>query len=475
MSSTVSAVGPSEATSAELVRRLGDVLPPARVVVQPNVLDGYSHDSWPVAVVLEKLGRHDYRPDVVVRARDQDDVAATLRVASLLGVPVTARGLGSSVTGQALPTRGGVVLDLSGLDGEPQLDDTDLTVTAAAGIRGSDLEEWLAQRGYTMNFFPQSLDRSSIGGWLATRATGQLSSKYGGIEDAVVRYTVVLADGSAVEVGQRPRASIGPDLRQLFLGSEGMFGVVTRVTLKVYRVAETTSAAWSLPDVATGVRAMREICQAGIRPSLMRFYDQAETRHAVPGYARGDCALFLSFDGPGRVAAAEDDEATRILARHGASPLGAEPVTSWYARRFDFSTVEGLLARDGGYAETIEVAHLWSGIENLYGSLVAALAPMADEVLGHFSHVYRQGVSLYVILLGVAPDNAEAARRLESIWRIAMETTLAAGGEISHHHGAGLARQQFVARALGSQHDLLRRLKAALDPAGLLNPGHLGL
>lgn len=476
MNTPSTASGLRNDTTTELARRLLSVLPAERVLIDGSSLDAYSHDAWPVSVLEQQLGQHPHRPDVVVQVVSEAEIVEVLAVAREAGTPLVPRGLGSSVTGQPLPTRGGIVLDLSLLVGEPEFDEVDLTVTAPAGVRGSDLEAWLSLRGYTMNFFPQSLPRSSIGGWIATRATGQLSSKYGGIEQAATAYTVILSDGTVVELSQKPRAAVGPDLRQLFLGSEGMFGVVTSVTLKVYRIADApVSEAWQLPDVYSGVLAMRRIYQAGLRPSLIRFYDETETRHAVPGHDAGGCALFLTFDSIGAVAEAERAEARRMIEDLGGVTLGGEPVESWYGRRFDFSTVEKLLAEDGGYAETIEVAHLWSGIEGLYKELTAALAPLADEVLGHFSHVYPQGVSLYVILLGRAADNEEAASRLAQIWKTAMEVTTRNGGELSHHHGAGLARQSFIPQSLGSQHGVIRRMKEALDPAAILNPGHLGL
>src|SRR6218665_987261 len=461
---------------ADVAARLGNLIDPERIVTDSGVLDRYSHDAWPVAVVQDQLGIHENRPDIVVRVTSTEDVINALAVARETRTPLTARGVGSSVTGQALPTKGGIVLDLALLVGEPSFDEMNMTVTASAGMRGSDLEEWLNYRGYTLNFLPQSMIRSSIGGWIATRATGQLSSKYGGIEAAVLSYDVVLSDGSAFEVGQKPRAAVGPDLRQLFLGSEGMFGIVTKLTLKIYPlVAASISEAWIIPTVPAGVKTMREIYQAGLRPSLMRFYDETESQHAVPNAQLEGCALFLTHDGLRSVAEAEHEESRKIVEKHGGRSIGAEPVLAWYGRRFDFSTVEKLLAEPGGYAETIEVAHLWTGILPLHEKLVAALTPLADEVLGHFSHVYTQGASLYVILLGRARDNAEAAERLDEIWRVAMETTTAAGGELSHHHGAGLARQAYIPENLGGQHLLIRRLKDALDPAGILNPGQLGL
>lgn len=466
----------ADGAGATLIERLRSVMSPDRVTDDSSTLDAFSHDAWPVAILQSQLGQHITRPDIVVSPTSIEEICGVLELARESGTPVTPRGLGSSVTGQSLPTRGGIVLDLSQLLGEPQLDDINMTVTAPAGVRGSDLECWLGERGMTMNFFPQSLDRSSIGGWIATRATGQLSSRYGGIEEACVGYTVVLSDGSVIKLGQKPRASVGPDLRELFLGSEGMFGIVTDVSLKVYSLPQTAiSEAWTLPSVSAGLAIMREIFQSGLRPSLMRLYDESEARHALPNRSVEGCAIFLTHEGLTSVATAEHSESARIVEAHGGYSLGPDPVNAWYDRRFDFSEVEKLLASEGGYAETIEVAHLWSGIENLYDRLTVALAPMADEVLGHFSHVYLQGISLYVILLGRADTNEEAARRLTEIWRVAMETTMQSGGELSHHHGAGLARQEFIPQSLGNKHQLIRRLKSALDEPRILNPGHLGL
>ena len=468
--------GTETSTEPIVVTQLRARLGTDAVLVDAATLSAYSHDTWPLSTLESQLDIHTHRPDVVVLVRSEDDVLAVLEVAREAGIPVVARGLGSSVTGQPLPTRGGVVLDLSGLGGEPILHDTDLTVTVPAGVRGSDLEAWLHERGLTHNFTPQSLDRSSVGGWLATRATGQLSSKYGGIEVACVAARVALSDGSVITLGQRPRAAVGPDLLQLFLGSEGMFGVVLEVTLRVYRITPSSlSEAWTFGSLEDGMAALRTIYQSGIRPALMRLYDAVEAGHAVGDSAGGLPVLFLTHDGLQGPAAADHAASREIVESLGGTSLGSGPVEAWYGRRYDFSTIERLLAEPGGYAETVEVAHLWSGLPTLYTELTTALAPYADEVLGHFSHVYTNGASLYVILLGRAPSNAEARDRLARIWQVAMETTTRVGGELSHHHGAGLARQEYIPENLGSQHELLRRVQLALDPAQILNPGHLGL
>jgi alkyldihydroxyacetonephosphate synthase len=164
-----------------------------------------------------------------------------------------------------------------------------------------------------------------------------------------------------------------------------------------------------------------------------------------------------------------------LCAAHGGTRMDVLGAEAWMDRRFDFSSVENLLAVPGGFAETIEVAHNWDGITGLYQALKTALTPLADEVLSHFSHVYTQGTSMYVILLGKAESDEAAVARLQQLWSTAMDVCLAHGAELSHHHGGGLARSPYSKQSLGSAHLVLQRIKRALDPAGILNPGKLGL
>ena len=466
----------NEYAVADIVQALQKVVQPQNIATQSEILDQYSHDAWPVSVLEKKLGIHNFRPDVVVTPRSKKEILGILKVARDNQVPVMARGLGSSVTGQSLATQGGMVLDLSQIVSEPILSILDMTVSASAGMRGSDLEEWLNKKSLTLNFYPQSLSRSTIGGWVATRATGQLSTKFGGIEDAAVGFSLILSDSTEIQVGQKPRAAVGPNLKELFLGTEGMFAVITDVTMKVYRKSEIQmSEAWLMPNVNSGIVAMREIMQSGIRPSLVRFYDEAEAQFAVPDLEVNKCVLFLTHEGLTSISKAEHLESSKIVEASGGVTLGSIPVENWYKRRFDFSAVEKILASKGGYAETIEVAHNWSEIEALYSRLVKELTPLSDTVLGHFSHVYTNGASLYIILFGKTDTDDEAVIRLRKLWDTAMTVVTELGGEISHHHGAGLARQDFIAKSLGKQHEILRKLKSVMDPEGILNPGHLGL
>lgn len=445
------------------------------VRTDPEELHAGSHDAWAVTAKGLLRGEDPYRPDAVVRVTAESQVEVALAWARRAGVPVTTRGLGSGVTGAATPLRGGIVLDLSGLAGPIDLDETDLTVTALAGTRGSDLESQLHERGYTLAHSPQSLELSSVGGWLATNATGQFSSRYGGIEDLVVGFAAALPTGESVDLAGTPRAPVGPDLRRLFLGAEGTLGVVTRVTLKVVPIPEERVVeALALPDVAAGIDAMRAITRAGLRPFLVRCYDPAETAFVLGDSSASGCALFLGCEGLRDVARAEQDAAVRLAVERGGRRLGPHPVERWLEHRFDYAALEEVLRRPGGVAETIEVAHFWSGVGALYDELTSALAPLAT-VLGHFSHVYPQGTSLYLILLGEEADAAAAEERLREIWDTAMRVCLRHGAAIAHHHGVGLARLPYLREALGQSMAVLERVKSALDPDGILNPGKLGL
>ncbi|MCP3371814.1 FAD-binding oxidoreductase [Bradyrhizobium cajani] len=438
-------------------------------------LDAYSYDCWPVTTKWRQQGSVPYRPDAVVMAQSTADVAAVMDWADANGVPVTARGLGSSVVGGPIPIRGGISLDLSKMTAVLRIDHENLLVTAQAGLNAGQLEAHLNEHGYTLNNSPQSLHRSSIGGWVATRETGQFSSRYGGIEELCSGLVAVLPGGRLLDTGTVPRMAVGPDLRQLLIGSEGCFAIVVEVTLRIFRLSPARRFQTLTFDALDGgIAAMRDIMQSGLRPFLLRLYDVEEARHAMVDHSFARPAMFLGTDGSRAMSELEMNECLDICLRHGGARIGERGVLAWMERRFDFSTIERILNTPGGVAETIEVSHSWSGISEIYTALKRRMAPLADEVLGHFSHAYADGVSLYIILLGKAANAAAAEARLHEIWRVAMEAALESGAAISHHHGTGLVRTGYVHRSLGSSALLLDLVKRAIDPKGILNPGKLG-
>jgi len=253
-------------------------------------------------------------------------------------------------------------------------------------------------------------------------------------------------------------------------------GVVTEVALKIFPLPEAqVNESITFPTVEAGKDAMRAIMAANIRPSLLRFYDVAEARHAMQDEAFASPVMFVGTEGVSAVADAEMVAIRAVCAKLGGEAIGPKGTEGWLERRYDFSTIEGYVMRPEGVAETIEISNNWERIMDTYNLVTERLSPMADEVLGHFSHVYTTGVSLYVILLGEAADGEESEARIKRIWEIAMEASLETGASISHHHGAGLARNPYVERALGSGLDVMQRIKDALDPNNTLNPGKLGL
>ncbi len=446
------------------------------VLVDEETIDLHSYDAWQVSAKWKNQGKRPFAPDVVVQAHSAKQISQILKWANKKNVPVTPWGGGSSVTGQALAAKGGIMLNTMSMNKVIALSDESLMVKVQVGKYGHKLEEELNARGYTLNHSPQSLDRSTVGGWVATRAMGQFSSRYGGIEDLVVTFTVVLPTGEIVETMNVPRAAVGPDLRQVFMGAEGTMGVITDVTLKIFPVSEfRLFEAVTFDNVEAGVTVMRQIMRQGLKPFLVRFYDVVEARHAMQDKTFEKCAMFLGFEGVETVARAEYGAVLDLCAAQGGEKIGPAPVEAWMGRRFDFSTVENILAENGGLAETIEIAHFWDGILETYYELKEALAPYAAEVLGHFSHVYPQGTSLYVILLGKDTDDATAEANLLEIWDVAMRICVKNGAAISHHHGSGLARLPYVQDALGSSTLVLQKIKAALDPNNIMNPGKLGL
>lgn len=461
---------------SHLITDLKSILPESQVLSDRETLQASSHDTWPLSTKLRRLGCHDYQADVVVKVTDEKQIQQVLALAKANDTPVTPRALASSVTGQPLPTRGGIVLDVTGMTQHREINITNLTVEVSAGYNGGQLEDELQQMGWTLGHSPQSLYHSTVGGWLSTLATGQFSSYYGGIEELVTAYTVILATGEKLRLKASPRAAMGPDLRQLFIGAEGTLGIVTSVQLKIFPLPQTRLYdSLELPSIDAGLEIMREQAMAGLRPFLLRLYDTNEARHAMQNPLQDKPVMFLGTQGVDAVAHAEMDAFMAIVHRHGGKSIGSEGVLKWMERRFDFSTVEKLLDSHGGFAETIEIAHTWDGISGLYHALHEMLTPLADEVLSHFSHVYPQGTSMYMILLGRESSDREAVEKLRTIWRETMRVCLEHHAELSHHHGGGLVRSPYARESLGSAHLLLRRVKQALDPNGTLNPGKLGL
>ncbi|MDQ1476515.1 MAG: alkyldihydroxyacetonephosphate synthase, partial [Actinomycetota bacterium] len=237
-----------------------------------------SRDWWPLAMIWALAAQVAARASVVVTPHDTAEVQAVLRLCNDARIPVTAAAGRSGVCGASVPVFGGVLLDLTAIRGIVSVDQTSLTVDVRAGTFGDVFEDELrAQHGVTCGHFPQSMALSTVGGWVACRGAGQMSTRYGKIEDIVEGLDVVLADGTLIHTGGAPRAAVGPDLNQVFLGSEGTLGVVVGARLRAHHLPATeVRGAFTFTSFETGLDTMRRIVQRGATPAVLRLYDATE-------------------------------------------------------------------------------------------------------------------------------------------------------------------------------------------------------
>ena len=349
------------------------------------------------------------RPAVVARPTDTDQVAAVLALCNEARVPVTPAGGRSGVCGASVPLFGGVALDLCGLSGIGDVDADSLVADLRAGTFGPDVESGLrAGHGLTLGHWPQSMDLSTVGGWLACRGAGQYSNRYGKIEDMVLGLEVVLADGRVVRTGgHAPRSATGPDLTQLFVGSEGTLGVITEGRFRVHPVPEGEGRrAFGFATFADGLDACRRILRRGAAPAVLRLYDATESGRS---FDLPDTNVLIVLDeaDPGLV------EATLAVVDEecgDADRLDDGLVERWLGHRNDVSALAPLW-RSGIVVDTVEVAARWAALPGLYRSVLDALAGVEGTLVAssHQSHAYTDGACLYFTFAG-RPPTRRAAR-----------------------------------------------------------------
>jgi alkyldihydroxyacetonephosphate synthase len=453
----------------------------AAITTEDAVRADAARDWWPIAIGWAAAGAVPRRPALVVRPATTAQVAAVLSACNDATVPVTAMAGRSGVCGGSVPVHGGVALDLTGLEGLLGVDETSLTADVRAGMFGPDLQDALGKTGdgYTLGHWPQSMDLSTVGGWLACRGAGQYSTRYGKIEDMVVGLEVVLADGRVVRTeGHGPRAATGPNLTQLFVGSEGTLGVITEARLRVHpRPAAEERRAFGFASFADGLEACRRILRRGATPAVLRLYDRTESERNFE-HPETNVLIVLDEGDPHVLAATLAVVDEECGPRAGATALDAALVERWLGHRNDVSALAPLW-RAGIVVDTAEVSGPWAVLPGLCDEVVAALSGLEGTLAAsaHQSHAYPDGACLYFTFGGRGPEgDAEWRERYyRRAWDTITEATLAHGAAISHHHGIGLQRARFLPRALGPAFDVLVSLKEALDPAGILNPGKLGL
>jgi len=459
-----------------LVTALGDA-----VSTDPDRLDAFVADTYWPALHAAAAGTPIARPDVVVRPRSEEAVAEVLRLANAHRVPVVPWGGGSGTQGACLPIHGGIVIDMTGLDEILAIDDVSMTVTAQAGVNGKRLEEALNARGLMLPHYPASVEWATVGGYIAARGSGVLSTRYGKIEDLLLSLRVATPAGGLIDTVGVPRHAVGPELTQLFVGSEGTLGVITRATLQLAPVPEERRfAAVAFPSIAAGTDAIRRALQRGHRPSVVRMYDEVATQKAfapVVGQDLDGIYTVFAFEGDAEAAQLEERRTLALAQEAGAEILDPALGARWWDRRYDFYRPPHNPELPSIWG-TLDVVATYDRIGAVYEALHTAVrepyAATGLELRMHFSHWYLWGTMIYGRF--VVPDGGPDALALhDRIWADGMTAALDAGGVMNDHHGVGIKLGPYMRRQHGGALDVMRRIKAALDPHGVMNPGKLGL
>lgn len=438
--------------------------------------------SWMLQMWLDRA-MEPTKPDFIVHPGSTEEVAEIMKIANRYRVPVVPWGGGSGSQGGAGPLFGGILLDTKRMNRILEINETNLTVTAQAGIIGTQLEWALNERGLTLPHYPASANCATLGGYLAPRGSGVISTKYGKAEQLVITMEVVLPDGTILRTPDVRNHASGPDFMGLWVGSEGTFGIITEATMQIERLPECRLLRGILfDDLSKALEAGRRIMTQRLDPLVVRLYDMPSTKKMIKRVLNLDLEgayMALGFDGWTEIATAQEKRALDICYDLGARDLGREPGEIWWNHRYDFYFPPLSLHLPEMYGTT-ETVTTFERIENLYYAKRAVIeenyARWNVTYIGHFSHWFPWGVMLYDRFVIEAPpqDAYEALTLHNEIWTRALKTSLECGAVLNEHHGIGFKIGYMMPDMYGSAWPFLQKLKDFMDPQGLMNPGKLG-
>ena len=455
---------------------------------------GYSlNRNWYTRTLLS-INKEVPLADFVVYPKTTEQVSNILKLANKEKIPITPYSGGSSGMGGNVPFKKGIVVDLKFLDKIIDINEESLLVTAQAGVTCWQLEDELNRRGYTSGHIQASHLSACIGGSIALRAAGRLSTGYGKIEDMVIGLEVVLPNGEILRTRSVPRHATGPDLNQLFIGSEGTLGIITEATLIINNYPEKrVFRAVLFSSLHLGLKAMRRIMQRDLRPIMGRLYDERETETLFKktwGIDEKGAYLVFGFDGPSDIVDRTLEIALKICREENGKDLGNEKGNFWWDHKFsdyypkDEKDVERWKALMGGKAAgaTIDICAPYHKIEDIHNDLRIVFKEKFGkkykaDFYGHLSHWYTSGTMTYCRWhLREVPQNAELLSIYREVWDALIQVALRHDGVIEHHHGVGRVLGRYIRDQYGSAgYSVLRKIKESIDPNNIMNIGVLGL
>lgn len=495
---------PKDAHLAELVL----AVPPSRLVDHPLInqdplrrLQHARGQSLPDWVAL-RYGRIPAFPDGVATPSSTEEVNQLLRFAARHNVQVIPYGGGTSVVGHINPEANEqpvLTINMQRLSKLQRLDGISQLATFGAGVQGPDLEAQLRANGYTLGHFPQSFEYSTLGGWIATRSSGQQSLGYGRIE-ALFAGGVMLTPAGRLEMPPHPASAAGPDLRHLVLGSEGRLGIITEATVRISALPEREDFhAIFFPDFGSGLIAVRQIMQAGLPLSMLRLSTAVETATtlalagreqligllerllAMRSVADDKCMLLVGFSGGNDLVKAARRAVLNIASSQGGVHVGRTFGSQWHKGRFHTPYLRNTLWEKGYAVDTLETAVPWEDVPATLTAIENALRPALEpwneqvHLFTHLSHMYSHGASIYTTyLFRLAADPDETMQRWRTMKEAASQAIVAHQGTISHQHGVGVDHAPYLLAekgvlGLAALRDVFRRF----DPQGIMNPGKL--
>lgn len=469
--------------SAMLLTELQDVVGPGHVSVSEADRIAHSVDFFWISRYWVHKGQTPVTPDYIVYPDSARQVSDVLKIAQYYKTPVTVWGGGSGSQGGALPVMHGIILDTKRMNRILDINTTNYTVTAETGIIQHNLEGELNKRGLSTMHLPASGPCATMGGFLAHRGTGVLSTKYGKSEDLIVNMEVVLPDGEIIETVSVPRNAAGPDLNQLFLGSEGTYGVITKATVKIFDEPEVRSfRAYMFPNMHTALEAGRTIMVRRLQPCTIRLYDENETVHQIErvlGVKKTGCYMTVGFDGYKEIVDVQERLARDICMQTAYEELGGELGQRWWNNKYKFFYPPYIMDLPQAFG-TMDTVAPYDKLETIYRAMKEAAESFTGvHFIAHFSHWYEWGAMMYDRFIldeeHLPADPEETICLHNAIWNKCIGEAAKYGGVVNEHHGIGLKLSYLMRKHYGSSFKVMQSIKKALDPAGIMNPTKLGL
>lgn len=440
----------------------------------------YGVDYFWISRMWADKGRRPPEPDFIVRPRSPEEVSKILKIANYYKIPVHTWGGGSGSQGSALPMAGGIILDTKLMNKILEINIESRRITCEAGMIFQDLEWHANKHGYSIMHIPSCLTCGTVGGALAHRGIGIMSTKYGKIDDQCLSFEVVLPNGDIINTLPVPKHAAGPDLNQIFIGSEGTLGVITKASFRLFEQPECRKfCSFLFKNINTGFAACRDIVQK-VKPSILRLFDEAETTSIIKGilgFDKPGAFMNLAVEGIKDIVDVEERIIYDICAKYGGENMGPEYGEKWYKNRVTFF-YPGHIMNNPQMFGTMDTVTTYDKIEKIYWAMKQVVEQFKGvRFIAHFSHWYDWGTMMYDrFILDEPPEDPEEAIRLHNrIWNAGIRTAIKNGGVINDHHGIGLKLSHLMKEQYGPAMQVFEGLKKSLDPNGIMNPYKLGL